>query len=183
LARVAAFLRGINLGGRRVRNDALARAFEDFGLESVATFLASGNVVFAEPDSEPRALEVALQPHLERALDFPVLVFLRPVSRLEALTRTEPVIGAEEAGFTPHVAFLRREPGEDVRRALAALDSPGDRFHVTGREVIWLRRGRMSDSPIKTRHLERALGGPEHTLRNLNTVRRMAAKFGSEEAV
>lgn len=176
---LAAFLRGINLGGRRVRNDALSGAFEDFGLEDVATFLASGNVVFAEPDSEPGALEGALQAHLEEALGFPVLVFIRPVSRLEALTRIEPVIGAEEAGFRPHVAFLRGEPGKDVRAALAALESPDDRFYVTGREAIWLRRGRMSDSPIKTRHLERALGGPEHTLRNLNTVRRMAAKFGS----
>jgi len=178
VSRLAAFLRGINLGGRRVKNDALGGAFEDYGLEEVATFLASGNVVFADPDADPHALEGALEAHLEGALGFPVRVFLRPLARLEALTRIEPVIGAEEAGFTPHVAFLRDEASGEVREALAAVEGPDDRFHVTGAEVVWLRRGRMSDSPIKTRHLERALGGPEHTLRNLNTVRRLAAKFG-----
>jgi uncharacterized protein (DUF1697 family) len=179
VSRIAAFLRGINLGGRRVNNDALGEAFEDYGLEKVATFLASGNVVFADPDSDRDALEGALEAHLEGALGFPVRVFLRPLARLEALTRIEPVIGADEAGFTPHVAFLRREASEEVRTALAALEGPDDRFHVTGAEVVWLRRGRMTDSAITTRELEQALGGPENTMRNLNTVRRLVAKFGS----
>ncbi len=178
MARLAAFLRGINLGGRRVNNDALAAAFEGFGLEDVHTFLASGNVVFGAPGTAPGALEEGLESHLEEALGFQVSTFLRPVSRLVALTRIEPVIGAEEAGFRPHVAFLRGEPTEAIRTALVALEGPDDRFHLTGREAIWLRRGRMSDSPIRAKELERALGGPDHTLRNLNTVRRLTEKFG-----
>jgi uncharacterized protein (DUF1697 family) len=43
--RYVAFLRGINLGGRRIKNEELRRHFEEIGLEEVATFRASGNVI------------------------------------------------------------------------------------------------------------------------------------------
>jgi len=49
MTRYVAFLRGINLGKRRVKMEQLRRHFEGFGLENVATFIASGNVVFDSP--------------------------------------------------------------------------------------------------------------------------------------
>ena len=47
MQRYVAFLRGMNLGGRRIKNDDLRRRFEGMGLEEVATFRASGNVIFS----------------------------------------------------------------------------------------------------------------------------------------
>jgi uncharacterized protein (DUF1697 family) len=44
MARYVAFLRGINLGGRRIANDELRSHFEALGCEDVATFRASGNL-------------------------------------------------------------------------------------------------------------------------------------------
>ncbi len=46
--RYIAFLRGMNIGGRRITNDGLRSHFEALGCEEVATFRASGNVVFAK---------------------------------------------------------------------------------------------------------------------------------------
>jgi len=114
VSRLAAFLRGINLGGRRVTNDRLREPFEALGLEGVATYRASGNVIFDDPGI-----------------------------------------------------------------AAAELESEDDRFLALGTELVWLRRGRLSDSPIETRHLEAALGGPDHTMRTLGTVERIVDKFGS----
>jgi hypothetical protein len=48
MSRYVAFLRGMNLGGRRISNDDLRSRFEALGCEDVATFRASGNVVFAK---------------------------------------------------------------------------------------------------------------------------------------
>ena len=50
MARYVAFLRGMNLGRRRITNDALRAEFEALGFGGVATFLASGNVIFESPD-------------------------------------------------------------------------------------------------------------------------------------
>ncbi|NIP60050.1 MAG: DUF1697 domain-containing protein, partial [Gemmatimonadetes bacterium] len=46
MSRHVAFLRGINLGDRRVKMDRLRRHFEAMDLGDVATFIASGNVIF-----------------------------------------------------------------------------------------------------------------------------------------
>ena len=44
MERYVAFLRGMNLGKRRIKNEELRREFEALGFEDVATFRASGNV-------------------------------------------------------------------------------------------------------------------------------------------
>ena len=53
-----------------------------------------------------------------------------------------------------------------------------DAFHVHGRELYW-RRTRMSDSKVTGKQLERAIGMP-FTMRNVTTLRRLAAKYASE---
>jgi len=63
--RCVAFLRGMNLGGRRIKNDELRRHFEEIGLEQVSTFRASGNVLFAMPK---RGAEARLAARVETEL-------------------------------------------------------------------------------------------------------------------
>ena len=46
MPRYVAFLRGINLGKRRPPMSELKRLFEELGFTNVATFIASGNVLF-----------------------------------------------------------------------------------------------------------------------------------------
>lgn len=45
-ARRAAFLRSINVGGRRVKNPELIAIFEGLGLTDVAAYQAAGSLVF-----------------------------------------------------------------------------------------------------------------------------------------
>ena len=47
MARYAAFLRGMNVGGHRLTNEQLRAHFHTLGFAEVETFRASGNVVFA----------------------------------------------------------------------------------------------------------------------------------------
>ena len=58
--RYVAFLRGMNIGGRRIKNEELRREFEELGLSDVSCFRASGNVIFAadEDDEHIRAPSV-----------------------------------------------------------------------------------------------------------------------------
>ncbi len=61
--RYAAFLRGINVGGRRVSGEALAGTFEKVpGIVGATSFLASGNVVFTdERRRKPATIEGAIE--------------------------------------------------------------------------------------------------------------------------
>lgn len=64
--RYAALLRGINVGGHRVKMDRLRGIFEEFGFAEVTTFIASGNVIFRRPSDDAVALERQIEQHLER---------------------------------------------------------------------------------------------------------------------
>ena len=175
--RHVAFLRGINLGRRRVKMDELRRAFEAFGLSDVATWIASGNVIFTHSGSSLPALEAGLEAHLEKAFGYDVATFVRPVTDLQRITQLDVVAHARAEGFNIHVIFPRRKPGASVSRALAALQGPDDHFHVPGRDVLWLRRGRLTDSPVTGRELEKALGSSKNTMRNLNTVEQIVGRY------
>lgn len=75
--RYAAFLRGMNLGNRRITNDELCAHFADLGLTDATAFLASGNVVFSAGDDDRDRLTRRIEDGLREALDYEVPVFLR----------------------------------------------------------------------------------------------------------
>lgn len=177
MPRLVAFLRGINLGNRRLKMAELRGHLEDAGLGDVSTFLASGNAIFDHEGDDLQAVEARIETHLADALGYQVDTYVRPLARLGRLVDQDVVKEADADGFNVHAIFLKRPADDVAERALAELETPDDAFHVLGREVLWLRRGRMSDSVIGTRDLEDALG-PKQTMRNLNTVRRIATKFG-----
>ncbi len=178
--RVVAFLRGINLGSRRLTMDELKSRFDGLGYTDVATYLASGNVVFDDPGTDPGALESEIEAHLAAELGYAVDTFVRRLQALEPLPALDGVEAARAEGFKPQVIFLKEPTGDAAASALAALETSDDRFRPLGREILWLRRGGLSDSPISPTDLEKALGGRTSTMRTLNTVRRLVAKFGRE---
>lgn len=157
--------------------DELRRHFEALGLPDVATFIASGNVVFRLPDPAPEELESRIEHHLAGALGYEVATFVRSLSRLGQLADLGELEEARRDGFNPHVIFLRGGADRSLHAALASLETSDDRFLVLGREIVWLRRGRLSDSTVPQRDLGTALAGMPTTMRNLNTIERMVRKF------
>jgi uncharacterized protein (DUF1697 family) len=81
-------------------------------------------------------------------------------------------------GHAVHVGFLRAAPAPGAAERLLAFDDAINTFTLDGRELWWWSRGRISESGIEGGRLERALGMPM-TMRNVNTVRRLAAKYGT----
>ena len=89
MARYAAFLRGINVGGRKATKEQLCSSFEEIGCEDVITFRASGNVVFTCAGS---ALQLAarIERGLEQSLGYEVATFVRNATRDQAIAEHEP---------------------------------------------------------------------------------------------
>jgi uncharacterized protein (DUF1697 family) len=93
--RYVAFLRGINVGGRKsVRMADLRAAFEAMGFEGVRTVQASGNVIF-EADGEvgSGALAARIESELEHVLGYSVGVAVRTLADVERLVASDPFQG------------------------------------------------------------------------------------------
>jgi len=154
--------------------------FERLGFRGVETYIASGNVVFAAPVGNLPQLEEQIGRHLQKALGYQVTAFIRTPSELAAIVAYEafPDADLEAPGTSLFVVFLPTPPRDAVKRQLRAFRSEFDEFVVNGREVYWLCRTNLSDSPYSRPILTKVLGVPA-TVRNMNTVRTMAAKYAT----
>lgn len=175
--RYVAFLRAINVGGRVVKMTKLKQIFEDLKLAEVETFIASGNVIFTSSGDAGR-LETRIEKGLHVALGYPVVTFLRSAEEIGAIAERDPFGTPVPPGGRIYVGFLRYPPPASVRKKVVALATSTDILAVDGRELYWLCAVPSLQSIISGATLEKVLGQPA-TLRNINTVRRLAAKYPS----
>lgn len=177
MTQYVAFLRGINLGKRRVKMDRLAELFAALGYENVQTFIASGNVIFESPLSEPELIE-ATEVHLREQLGYDVDVFIRSMDELREIAHRSVFEGMDASGWTLYVIFLSEKLEETGLIDLEELQRENDRLASIGREIYWLRNGRMSDTTLTPAEMSRIGSGQSTTMRNMNTVVRLLDKFG-----
>jgi uncharacterized protein (DUF1697 family) len=181
--RFVALLRAINVGGHVVKMETLRKHFTRLGFGNVETFIASGNVLFDAPGAKPRDLEEQIAMELERLLGYPVATFVRSPAELASVVRHEP-FASGAFDFTKHalyIGFLAGKPKPETVGKVVALKTALDEFHIQGRELYWGSRGRFSDSAVSGGALERAIGTPM-TMRNVTTVRKLAAKLGTSHS-
>lgn len=178
MPKYAAFLRAINVGGHVVKMDQLRTLFEGLGFSNVETFIASGNVIFDASARNTRSLERKIEKHLQDDLGYPVATFIRAIADLRAIIDYKPFDKSElEAeGNVLYVGFLAEQPSDAVTKKLRSCATDFDLFQVFGREVYWLLRTKFSESQFSGARLEKTLG-MSTTLRNINTIKRIAAKY------
>src|SRR6476469_3833694 len=176
MARYVAFLRAINVGGHTVRMEALRRHFEMWGGTNVETFIASGNVIF-ETRRDQTAAERAIEAHIANALGYPVVTYLRSIPELAAVAAHAPFPHEEyDRGGRLFIGFMKSAATRSMTRAVAALRTDIDDLAVEGREAYWLRRTQLMASLATGPAIEKTIGSPI-TMRNVNTVRRLAKKY------
>ena len=175
MPRYVAFLRAINVGGHVVKMERLRMLFDQLRFRNVETFIASGNVLFDSSSPDTAAMERKIEKHLEKALGYEVITFVRLMSDLAAVVSGHPFVDVESSGHTLSVGFLKQAPGADAVKVMQRIGTETDEFHVGGREAYWLCRGRTNESKLWGKALQKALGAPT-TFRNMTTVKRLAAR-------
>jgi uncharacterized protein (DUF1697 family) len=182
VTRYIAFLRAINVGGRRLKMDQLRTLFKALGFSNVETLIASGNVIFDSEAEDARTLEKRIEDHLRQSLGYEVVTFVRSASELADISRHQPFGSSDfDAESTSlYIAFLSDPPSAEANEKLMTYQNEVDDFRVHGREVYWMCRKKMSESSFSGALLERAIGVPA-TLRNATTVKRLAAKYSAAE--
>ena len=179
MARAFAFLRAVNVGGRTVRMERLRAAFEAMGFAGVETFIASGNVIFDVGRQASASLERRIEAGLHSALGYEVDTFVRTARELAEIVAREPFDPASvAAAHGVYVLLLSKPLGAAARDRLLAAQTATDEFPAFGREVHWLCRVPVVDSPFSGPQLGKLLDGSTATSRNVKTLRRLAAKYG-----
>jgi uncharacterized protein (DUF1697 family) len=176
--RYVAFLRGINLGNRRVKSPELIAHFEAMGFEDVATFRASGNVVFVDPDGDSEAkVQTRVEAGLEEALGYDVATFLRSAKEVAAIAARDPfdAKAIKASKGKPQVILLGRKPSAKAKKALEEIAPDGDLMVVEGRELHWLPTVGLSETDLDTKAFDAAIG--KGTTRTAGTIEAIAAKY------
>lgn len=176
MPKYVAFLRAINVGGHVVKMDELRSIFEGAGLSNVETFIASGNVIFDSKSKNVQALERKLEKALEAELGYAVVTFVRSLAEVQGIAGYIPFTNANLDNESLYIGFLNEAPASETLKKLNSHAPEVDIFHFHDRELFWLCRTRISDSKFFGPLLEKTLG-TRTTLRNSNTVKRIAAKY------
>lgn len=173
-----AFLRGINLGKRKVKMDELRKVLADLGYPGAETLIASGNVLLTSdmrPDVEK--LEAGFKQHF--GFDIPTII--RSIDDLRTLIASDPFDGAEH-NDDQHL-FVTFAAGPIGNRLDGVEPEPGvfDLSRIDQDQFFFIgyRRadGRYTQFGVDFEKLFRDL---TITNRNWNTILRMVEKAGQK---
>lgn len=178
MAVYAAFLRGMNVGGRRITNADLTEAFVGIGgFDSVSTFRASGNVIFETGRRAEGELVAEIEEGLEESLGYEVPTYLRTAAELRAIADFQPfdegVVAASDGKL--QVSVLAQRPTDKQRAAILALATDADPLVSVEREIYWLPSGGLLESDLDLDAIDE-ITGPS-TRRTMGTMEGMAAKL------
>jgi uncharacterized protein (DUF1697 family) len=174
MAQYFAFLRALNVGGNHiVKMEDLRAMFAGWGFANVATYIASGNVIFQAASDETAAVEADVEARLRTALGYEVKTFIRTGAELAVIAQFTPA-GGDPVAF--NVMFHPAPVSAEAQEKVLALRTPVDAFHFSGRETYWLCQTKMSESKYPTASLEKLVAMPG-TMRTINTVRKLVATY------
>ena len=174
--RWVAFLRGINLGKRRVKNTELSRIFDELGFRDVKVLIFSGNVVFEAEESDEAKLTKIVEDGLRGALGYQVSTMLRTSPEVRALIDREPFKGIEVTKETRlYVTLLADKTKSEMKLPYESL---GGELRILSRadrevfSVLTLVNGARSVDAMAIIEKEYGKGA---TTRNWNTILKAAA--------
>ena len=163
-------LRGINVSGRnRVPMADLRALVTALGFDDVATYVQSGNVIFASADG-PAVVSARAESALELELGLRLRILGRTHVELGRIVDEDPYPGAEPTHH--HVVFLSGPANPKGLAAIAAAAADGEAFVASDHEIHLLLPNGIGRSRIVAALTERALGVLP-TTRNWRTVCRL----------
>ncbi len=177
-----ALLRGVNVGGnKRVPMADLREVCEELRWVRIATYIQSGNVVFAAK-GRASALEAALEAAIEERFGFGVPVIVRPAAWWLREAAGSPFVDAENARANLlHLGVAKGKPASGAAKALAPYCTRGERVVIRG-DAIWIDyRDGVARSKLLPAVVDRAVGSVV-TMRNWKSVGAIAQLLRSGPA-
>jgi uncharacterized protein (DUF1697 family) len=157
-------LRAVNVGGTgKLPMSELKSMCEECGLQSVRTYIASGNVIF-ESKLRETAVKRLLEEKLRAYAGKPVGVMIRTGTELSAVLKENPFPKAP--GNRTIAIFLDAPPPPDALKDVTG--QVNEKIALGTREIYVLYDENMGRSKLKIR------AARDGTARNMNTVAKLA---------
>ncbi|MGN6721751.1 MAG: DUF1697 domain-containing protein [Marmoricola sp.] len=172
-----AFLRAVNVGGRKYPMAELRQVLTKAGYEDVETHIQTGNIRLVAAVNR-RDLEAELEALFLADRGFEVLTIVFTPEELVAIAQEADRVIAEfgEPAHGHYVELMREEPSPENRRIIEGRTSDTQRFIVRGRTIHYLSDISMADVKAPPAAVRAAYG--VSTNRNAKVIRALAAKWG-----
>jgi uncharacterized protein (DUF1697 family) len=171
--RWVALLRGVNIGGVRIRMAELAEALTDAGFDAVRTVLASGNVVLTA-DGDAGSVAERVSGVIRQSFGYDVAVIAVPIDAVRRAVERYPFPRA--ADRHAYVAFgTAPSVAAELAASAGDLDPAVERIRVDDELLYWdAPKGETLTTAFGKQYGRRQASGAV-TTRNLNTLEKILA--------
>lgn len=168
-----ALLRGINIGGRnKVNMKELKNTFENAGMESVVTYINSGNVIFKDDEQTQEEITARLEAAIFEDFSLPIKVLIRDFDVFTVLMEAMPAEWKNDKEMKSDVLFLWEDLTCDSVTEELVVKPQIDKVITVPGAVLWC----VDKSDVTKSGLMRLASKKIYkkiTIRNVNSVRKI----------
>lgn len=169
----AAFLRGINVGGKnKIKMETLREVCSEIGFENVKTYINSGNIIFETSKSDDKKLAEKLENAIETEFGLNIKTMVRSIDEIKYIVKNNPFEGQFENDKDLHVFFLDEEMSDEKRELLLSNNNENEQYFVRNREIFCLLKVSVLDSLMGKDYIAKKLK-VSSTARNWRTVNKV----------
>jgi len=173
MMKYAAFLRGINVGGKnKIKMETLREICAALGFENVRTYINSGNIIFETTIIDDKKIAEQIETATEKEFGSQIKTIVRSLAEIEEIIKNNPFAGQFENAKDLHVFFLDEELPDEKRELLLSNNNENEMFIVRNREIFCLLRVGVSDSLMGKDYIGKKLK-VSATARNWRTVNKV----------
>jgi uncharacterized protein (DUF1697 family) len=174
MPRYVALLRGINVGGKNlIKMPALKACFAANAFEHVATYIQSGNVLFASPETQAAELSRQIEAMLGETFGYQATVVVRNRKQMRAVVDRAPEgFGAEPTRYRYDVIFVKEPLTAKVALKRVPRKPGVDEAHA-GTGVLYFSRLIAKATQSRLNRIISSPIYPSVTIRNWNTTTRL----------
>lgn len=181
MIKYVAFLRGINVGGRKlIKMDALRSVFESIGFKNVRTYIQSGNVVFETARKDPVSLKSKVEKQLLQSFGHEVDVILMAYQDLAGIVKRDPFKQIKQDDVVLFVTLLSTAPSASLKLPLPSTTENLDVIALHDRAAfIVARRKKTGLFAFPNNFIEKQFG-VVGTTRNWSSLRKIVDFAGKD---
>ncbi|RDY59450.1 DUF1697 domain-containing protein [Flagellimonas nanhaiensis] len=167
-----ALLRGINVGGqKKIKMADLRKALQNIGLESVTTYIQSGNIVFCSNEGDIQKLEESIFDAIKKDFGFEVPTLIISQDEIESMLTSNPFSNQTELNNL-YFVLLKQSPSNELMEQFNKLKFENEDFDIETNCVYLSCKKGYGKAKLNNNLVENKLK-VQATARNLRTMQKL----------
>lgn len=172
-----AFLRGVNVNGTNMKMKDVCTLFENQGIKSAYSILASGNILF---DSEKPKSEIKqiLEKELSLHFNYEAFIFIKTKNEIERIIRENPFESDPLFHIYCIITATESQTGNLLNEEIEKIiDTEQEQVLIIGENIYWkVLKGNTLDSKFGKTLAKKNIKNL-FTSRNMNTIHKILRKM------